>query len=739
MADLPDRRGVVNISTPWLSSDYFFLVRRGNPFPDRGSGGSIGHISGRILARLVKSQYPHATLVPLGGTRELVKAVCDGRVQAAVFEMDAAETVLREKPPECGAADLRAQPVPGLTMQFGIGATSQARGAAERIRDEIDKLARDGTLLSAMAKYSVFGLSEISATYGLLDLREREKNLSIATASLSVALALTLLMCWFLYRARKATAEAAAAKAEFLTRYSMAARATNDAIWDWDLDTGQVVWSEGTEALFGYQQSDIQPNLSWHTERIHPDDRERVIRGIETTLARAEDKWSDEYRFLCKDNSYAFVVGRGYITYDKAGKPTRLIGAMTDVTPRRLLEEQLRHSQRMEAIGRLAGGVAHDFNNLLTVINGYSDFVLEQIDKHNPLRDQLVEIRKAGERASSLTKQLLTFSRRAVSDRKVVNLNHIITDADKMLRRLLGENIDTIMRLDPAAGSVLADAGEIHQVIMNLAVNARDAMPKGGTLTIETANVELDAGYAGQHSEVRPGSYVLLALSDTGVGMDAETKSHIFEPFFTTKGHGVSTGLGLSTVYGIVKNSGGWIWVYSEPGQGATFKIYLPRADAVAKPTSLAQISRAAGGGTETVLVVEDQEEVRQFAAQVLRSRGYEVLEAPGGKEALVISEHHPGRIHLMLTDVVMPGMTGVDLAETIGPLRPDMKVLYMSGYTNNTVAHRGMDSGDSAYLPKPFSPEILSSRVRETLDSDTATSKQNQVKSRRGSTGIDN
>jgi CheY-like chemotaxis protein len=295
------------------------------------------------------------------------------------------------------------------------------------------------------------------------------------------------------------------------------------------------------------------------------------------------------------------------------------------------------------------------------------------------------------------------------------------------------------MRLDPAAGSVLADAGEIHQVIMNLAVNARDAMPKGGTLTIETANVELDAGYAGQHSEVRPGSYVLLALSDTGVGMDAETKSHIFEPFFTTKGHGVSTGLGLSTVYGIVKNSGGWIWVYSEPGQGATFKIYLPRADAVAKPTSLAQISRAAGGGTETVLVVEDQEEVRQFAAQVLRSRGYEVLEAPGGKEALVISEHHPGRIHLMLTDVVMPGMTGVDLAETIGPLRPDMKVLYMSGYTNNTVAHRGMDSGDSAYLPKPFSPEILSSRVRETLDSDTATSKQNQVKSRRGSTGIDN
>jgi len=393
------------------------------------------------------------------------------------------------------------------------------------------------------------------------------------------------------------------------------------------------------------------------------------------------------------------------------------VGFFNDVTERKQLQEQLREAQKMEAVGRLAGGIAHDFNNLLTIINGYGQLVLDRLGSRDPLRGQVEEIKKAGERATALTRQLLAFSRRQVLAPQVLDLNEVVANIDKMLRRLIGEDIDLVTVLGANLGRVKADPGQIEQVILNLAVNARDAMPHGGKLTLETANAELDAGYAQGHFAVQPGQYVRLAVSDTGHGMDAETQSHIFEPFFTTKEQGKGTGLGLAMVYGIVKQSGGHIWVYSETGLGTTFKIYLPQvSEAVAVPETRTPLI-APGRGTETILLVEDEVAVRLLARGVLESHGYKVLEARHGEDALLICEQYKGPIHLLLTDVVMPQMNGPELAEHLAPFHREMKVLYMSGYTDNATVHHGVLNSGTAFLQKPFIPEALARKVREVLD----------------------
>lgn len=388
-----------------------------------------------------------------------------------------------------------------------------------------------------------------------------------------------------------------------------------------------------------------------------------------------------------------------------------------DITQRKQLENQFRQSQKMEAVGRLAGGVAHDFNNLLTAITGYCDLLLSGLDEDLPLRRDLEEIKKAGDRAASLTRQLLAFSRRQVLQPKVLDLNEVVANIEKMLMRLIGEDIDLITVLHPQLASVKADPGQIEQVIMNLAVNSRDAMPGGGKLTIETANVDLDAQYARRHSEVQPGPYVMLAVTDTGLGMDEEIISHLFEPFFTTKGVGKGTGLGLSTVYGIVKQSGGHIWAYSEPGRGSSFKIYLPRAEKTLKEVEVEISSLAAKQGSETILIVEDADVVRTLAKKVLQMNGYTVLEASNGPEALRLSQTLSGPIHLMVTDVVMPHMSGRELTERLAPLRPEMKLLYISGYPGNAIAHHGILDPETAFLQKPFAPAALVRKVREVLD----------------------
>jgi PAS domain S-box-containing protein len=395
-----------------------------------------------------------------------------------------------------------------------------------------------------------------------------------------------------------------------------------------------------------------------------------------------------------------------------------MLGVGTDITPRRQLEEQLRQSQKMEAVGRLAGGIAHDFNNVLTAILGYSQMLLADLPEGDGRREDVQEIEQAANRAATLTRQLLAFSRRQVLQPQVLDLNALVENLDKFLRRLIGEDIDLRVSPAPDLWLVSADSGQVEQVIMNLAVNSRDAMPTGGKLTLETANVVLDAAYAQRHIAVTPGEYVMLAVSDTGTGMDEETQARIFEPFFTTKGSSQGTGLGLSTVYGIVKQSGGNIWVYSEPGRGTTFKIYLPRETRSGIVARAARPETTDLRGTETILLAEDEDAVRALAAKVLRGLGYRVLDARIGREAAEIAAAHPDDIDLLLTDVVMPEYSGGELARMLQQTRPGLKVLYMSGYTDEAIIHHGLLASNIAYLQKPFTPDALATKVREVLSS---------------------
>jgi PAS domain S-box-containing protein len=408
--------------------------------------------------------------------------------------------------------------------------------------------------------------------------------------------------------------------------------------------------------------------------------------------------------------------------------PGRHLSVLRDVTERRKLEEQLRQSQKLESVGMLAGGIAHDFNNLLTVITGYSELTLRRLDKTDPLARNVEEIKEAAERATSLTRQLLAFSRKQVLQPKVLDLNSVILNIEKMLVRLVGEDVELRTLPGLGLGQVKADPGQIGQVILNLVVNARDAMPKGGKITLETANIYLDEAYARRHIAVQPGWYVMLAVTDTGQGMDAETQKYIFEPFFTTKEQGKGTGLGLSTVYGIVKQSGGNLWAYSEVGVGTSFKIYLPLVDERVTERGPDAERPENTAGTETILLAEDEEMVRNLAREILTMHGYTVLAAANSEEALFICRQHQGPIQLLLTDVVMPGMSGKELAEQVARLRPDMRVLYMSGYTDQAIVHHGILDGDIAFLGKPFTPDALVLKVVEALHKNPSSSQSLEI-----------
>jgi nitrogen-specific signal transduction histidine kinase len=403
---------------------------------------------------------------------------------------------------------------------------------------------------------------------------------------------------------------------------------------------------------------------------------------------------------------------------------THFVAVKEDITERKrveeeraTLQEQLRQSQKMEAIGQLAGGVAHDFNNLLTVIKGYCQLSLVEIKESTPIRDTFEVINKAADKATDLTRQLLAFSRRQIMEAIVLDLNELLQNLEKMLRRIIGEDIELVTSLKQDLGRVKADPGQIEQVVMNLAVNAKDAMSKGGKLIIETANAELDEAYARTHVAVTPGPYVMIAVSDTGTGMTPEVRDRVFEPFFTTKGKGKGTGLGLSMVYGIVKQSSGNIWVYSEPGKGTTFKIFLPRVDEPVEKLKVQETVEEVLRGSETILVVEDDKEVRNLAVRILKRQGYTVLDGSYGDEAFNVCRQHRGPIHLLLTDVVMPGMDGRALSESLSQLHPEMKVLYMSGYTDDAIVRHGVMAKGVNYIQKPFTVDALTKKVREVLE----------------------
>ncbi len=472
--------------------------------------------------------------------------------------------------------------------------------------------------------------------------------------------------------------------------------------------------SPSYETILGYTPEELGGTTA--VDQIHPEDREKVLKAA-ADATRTGVGTSLEYRMRHKDGGWRTLESRAS-TIMKGEEVEKLVIVNRDVTQRKNLEEQFRQAQKMEAVGRLSGGVAHDFNNLLGVIIGYGEIVQEGTPNDSPLRTCVDEMLKAGHRAAGLTRQLLAFSRQQVMDPRVLDLNAVVRDMEKMLKRLIGEDIALKTTLDPNLVRIKADQGQIEQVILNLAVNARDAMPKGGEVTLQTCNFHMDEAFVSRYPyPVLAGDYVLLTVTDTGVGMDAATRARVFEPFFTTKEKGKGTGLGLSMVYGVVKQSGGYIEVLSEPGAGACFKIFLPKVEVAAEAEKVTAELSVALKGHETVLLVEDELSLRKLSRHLLELCGYQVLEAETGDEALKISQETQQQIDLLLTDVVMPGISGRILADRLIAHRPGIRVLFMSGYTGQMVGQHGVLAEGSLFLPKPFTRDTLAAKVREALD----------------------
>ena len=489
---------------------------------------------------------------------------------------------------------------------------------------------------------------------------------------------------------------------------------SDDAIVSRTLDGTIQSWNGAAERMYEYSAAEA---IGKPISILYPHGQRDEILAILEKIKRGDIVRNFETIRATKDGKQIHIALTVSPIKDVSG---RIVGASAigrDITESKQMEDMFRQAQKMEAVGRLAGGVAHDFNNMLSVIIGYSELLLERADTDGQVRKQCEEIKRAGDRAASLTRQLLAFSRLQVLEPRVLNLNTSVAEIEKMLRRLIGEDIDLRTSLDPTLGLVKADPGQIEQVIMNLALNARDAMPGGGKLIIETSNTELDDEYALHHPPCIVGRYVILAVTDSGVGMSQETKARIFEPFFTTKELGKGTGLGLSTVYGVAKQSGGYIWVYSEPGQGSVFKLYLPRVDGSEVQIRPAKSAPELLPGTETVLLVEDEQSVRALTRNLLEQGGYTVLEADNGAHAVEIAKQHHGPIHLLLTDVVMPGMNGPAVAEMILPIHPEAKALYVSGYSSSFGTQTGLVPAGPNLFQKPFSRAALLRKVRNLLD----------------------
>jgi two-component system cell cycle sensor histidine kinase/response regulator CckA len=487
--------------------------------------------------------------------------------------------------------------------------------------------------------------------------------------------------------------------------------------WEWEIATGRITWSHSMEGIVGIPPGSFGGTYEAFAELVNPDDRQSMRQAVERAMA-SDGEYLVECRMGPPGAQITPIVAQGRVVRDAGGQPVRMVGVALDVTARRELEGQLRHAQKMESVGRLAGGIAHDFNNLLTAITGHGDLLAQSLEETDPRQADVAAINAAASRAAALTRQLLAYGRQSLMRPEPVDLNSVVSDIEPMLRRLIGEDVELRTSLEPDLGWVQADAGQLDQVILNLVVNARDALSSGGTIELSTANVTLDEAYAGEHPGARPGDFVMISVSDTGVGIDPPTLARIFEPYFTTKDRGRGTGLGLATVVGIVEQSGGHIDVTSKVGQGTTFRVYLPRqADprgAAAAETGVAAVPK---GGNETVLLAEDEEAVRRLAAMALERNGYRVIAAPDGLAALDMAAAHDGRIDLLLTDVIMPGLNGRELATRFATIHPEARVLFMSGYAGDTLSAQGVLDSSVAFLAKPFVPTELARKVRETLD----------------------
>jgi len=511
--------------------------------------------------------------------------------------------------------------------------------------------------------------------------------------------------------------------AENAQYFALVARATNDVVRDWDVKTGRLSWPQGLETLLGYTPSPISQEIGFWERHLHPEDRSRIARAISDALA-GESHWSGEYRFRHCDGTYLHLLERAHIVRNTQGEAVRFVGSLMDITARKQLQDQLLRSQKMEAFGQLAGGVAHDFNNFLTAILGYSDLLLNDIGVQGQISRHVTEIRSAAGRASALTSQLLAFSRKHPLAARVVEVNTLVANLERSLLRLLGDNISVECELPrfTDGGHIKVDPGQMTQIILNLAVNARDAMPDGGRLTLGTGSLTIldDAPLAAFADELAPGDYVTISVTDNGLGMSDEVKAHLFEPFFTTKESTRGTGLGLATSYGIVRQSGGHIGVKSDLGRGTTVTIYIPKVSAPPPPPYKKPNTKKAPTGTETILVVEDDIGVRHISVRVLRSLGYNVLEAATGNDAQRLIKQDANReIHLLLTDMVMPNMSGRHFAEWLRTTSPKTKVIFISGYLDESIQPEDRRDETMFFLPKPFDSAQLAQKVRGALDSE--------------------
>jgi two-component system cell cycle sensor histidine kinase/response regulator CckA len=612
--------------------------------------------------------------------------------------------------------------VDGMAILSGVGRFEYVNAAFARMsgHDEPEKILgkewRDVLAAHNLERLELEIRKELIANgkwFGPVTIQQRRG------ASVPIEMAITVLpgggtVCVSRDISDRRNAELARRDAEFRYQTLVEQVAAISYIAELGIDGKWSYVSPQVEGIFGYTPEEWLAE-SQHWIRHIPAEDHSVVAAAEEASKRGAP-FHVEYRVMRKDGRIIWVSDTAVVVR-RAGEQAMMEGIIVDITERKQHENQSQQSRRMEAVGRLAGGIAHDFNNLLTIIKGYAELALNRPALPAGIVTDVQQISGAAERAATLVRQLLAFSRRQVLQPKPVDINSIVIGLDKLLRRLIDENIVMRTICSDKLGTVKADPAQIEQVVMNLVVNARDAMPRGGTLTVETSNAELDAEYAVEHMTVRSGKYVMLAVSDTGVGISPEAQSHIFEPFYTTKSGGRGTGLGLSTVYGIVKQSGGYVWVYSELNRGTTFKVYLPLVEDAAAAEAIALHEHVTARGTETILLVEDQDAVRELARTVLESQGYAVVEAISGEQAEQLANGRPGKINLLLTDVVMPGMSGRELAQRLSTGSPEMRVLFMSGYTDNVIAQGGVLEAGMSFLQKPFSPRVLAAKVREVLD----------------------
>ena len=705
MAVLPERLESIHFTEPYLVTETAFLVAQNTPYRTVRdlSSARIAFNDVEVHRITMAKTLPRSTAVMLGSTAEAIRAVQDGRADAAYVDQYAGMIGLMDG---VVTRPLRLIGSGVPVRQLAMASTFANQAVADALRDEISKVSERHQLAPILAKWSMFPTLIAESADALNAERQRTERLSLGAALLTLLLLGMILLTWRLRQRNRSLTEGEA-RLRSLTDTAFEGVMTHD---------GAVILDANRQlaSLFGYD-----------------DPGELIgVRGIrlldDASVAAVKKRFSGgvflkpiEVVGIRKDGSTFHAETQGCDSVFH-GKKVRVV-AMRDISERRQMEQdrtnlerQLVQAQKMESVGRLAGGISHDFNNLLTVINGYCDLALRDQALTDKLRGRVQHVRTAGERATELTRQLLAFSRRQVVEPQPLDINALVIEVQAMLAHVVPANIEIVTYLDEKLSWVMADTGQLHQVLMNLALNARDAMPHGGTLVMETRNVVLDASYAAEHPEVVEGPCVLLAVSDNGSGMPADVVEHAFEPFFTTKPSGAGTGLGLATVYGIVRQSGGWIWLYSELGKGSSFKIYLPvLTTPTYVPRPVPEVQAIAG---KTILVVDDQTELRNFIIEVLEDHGYHVLAAGTGEAALLAAREFKENIDLLLTDVVMPGITGKELASQLHQERSNVRVVYMSGYTENVIVNRGVLKPGIAYLPKPLTPDSLLQKVAEAL-----------------------